>query len=165
MTDFHLNDEQRAELFTIIATTEHETARKRAYGIYYVHLGYSIRTAAKLAGIARNTLRSWLRSVQQESVSVLTERPHGGRRPQTDPTYRQHLKQLLAHDPCTYGYTAPGWTVPLLRHHLQAETGLTLSDPRMRTLLHHLGYRYGTPFPVDHAPTTPVLTWVKVAER
>ena len=37
------------------------------------------------------------------------------------------------------------WTVERLRQHLEKETGIDLSEPRLRALLKRKGYRYRRP--------------------
>lgn len=143
MNNIHLDDNQLSALHYLIATTPLEATRKRAYGIVFVHSGYSIRHAAKLAGISRNTLRTWLRRFEAEGVDVLSERPQGGRLPRPPSMdYCTRLEYLLASNPREWGYDEPAWTVKTLRHQMQTDTGIWIGERRLRQLLHESGYRY-----------------------
>ena len=55
------------------------------------------------------------------------------------------MEQVLEQEPKDLGYDFAMWTVERLRQHLEKETGIDLSEPRLRALLKRKGYRYRRP--------------------
>ena len=52
---------------------------------------------------------------------------------------------MLEQEPKDLGYDFVVWTVDRLRQHLEKETGIALSEPRLRALMKRKGYRYRRP--------------------
>lgn len=80
----------------------------------------------------------------QGDERVLRPEPPSGRPPLTGPSEDAQIESILQQDPQALGYHATGWTVPLLRHHLQKQ-GIFLSERTIRRRLRSLGYVWKRP--------------------
>jgi len=125
-----------------IASERHPGAGQRAAAIRLLHLGSTPAKAAIQLGCTAKTVRLWRRRFLAEGVAGLADRPRSGRPLKGDARYQQVLEDALAHDPEDLGLRFASWTVQRLRDYLAHETGIALSDGRMRALLRRLGYRY-----------------------
>lgn len=136
-----LTHQQRIGLEQTMERSSHPVTR-RAQALLLLHKGCPPRLVAERVAVSRSTVYAWHQRYIAEGIDGLADRPRSGRPLKGGGHYQQALEQALAHDPETLGYPIRGWTVPHLRDHLAQHTGITLSDGRMRALLHRLGYRY-----------------------
>jgi transposase len=117
--------------------------RRRAEAIKRLHEGQTPRAAAEAVGVTARTVRTWLKRYRQEGLDGLRDRPRAGRPSKASAEYKEVLQAILEESPFDFDYEgAVGWTVRLLRDCMARKTGITLSDGRMRVLLHRLGYQY-----------------------
>ena len=92
------------------------------------------------------TIYAWItRWRTTTTLDGLANQPKPGRPSKADPSYHTALMDVLERDPHDYGYDFTIWTLERLRHHLAKETGLLLSEPRLRALMKQHGYRYRRP--------------------
>jgi len=87
----------------------------------------------------------WLKRWQQDGIEGLANKPKSGRPAKADEAYSQALERVLEQEPPELGYEFSIWTVARLQAHLEKETGIDLSEPRLRALMQRQGYRYRRP--------------------
>jgi transposase len=140
---FHLTAAQLAAIENTITHSACPRVRRRAEAITLVHDGHTPAQVAQTLGVTVETVRRWLRRYRRDGVDGLADRPRSGRPSKADQAYHDTLEAILAETPYDMGVEdASGWTVTLLRQWMEQDTGISLSDRRMRVLLHTLGYRY-----------------------
>ncbi|HSG43330.1 MAG TPA: helix-turn-helix domain-containing protein [Anaerolineales bacterium] len=76
---------------------------------------------------------------------ALANRPRSGRPPKADEAYATKLVEVIAKEPKELGYDFMLWSVERLSAHLEKETGIQLSESRLRALIKRKGYRYRRP--------------------
>jgi transposase len=116
--------------------------RRRAQALLLFHEGYPANKVAALSATSRSTVYAWRQRWHLYGPAMLSDLPRSGRPLKGGARYQRDLEEALAHDPDELGYPFRAWTVQRLREHLARETGITLSDGRMRALLQRMGYRY-----------------------
>lgn len=143
--DYHLNEEQLAEIEKAIRHDKRPEVRQRSTVIRLLHLGHKPADIAQMQAVSIPTVYGWYKRWQQEGIEGLANQPKSGRPAKADDAYSQKLEQVLAQEPQELGYDFAVWTVERLRQHLERETGIDLSEPRLRALLKRNGYRYRRP--------------------
>ena len=143
--DYHLNDEQLAEIEKAIRHDKRPEVRQRCTVIRLLHLGHKPEEISKMQAISIPTVYGWLKRWQQDGIEGLANKPKSGRPTKTDDAYSQALERVLEQEPKELGYDFAIWTVDRLRQHLEKETGIALSEPRLRALMKRKGYRYCRP--------------------
>lgn len=143
--DYHLNEQQLAEMETAIRHDTRPEVRQRCTVIRLLHLGYKPEQIAEMQAISIPTVYGWLKRWQQAGIEGLANKPKSGRPTKADDAYGQKLECVLEQEPKDLGYDFAIWTVDRLRAHLEKETGIALSEPRLRALMKRKGYRYRRP--------------------
>lgn len=169
-----LTVQQLHELRQVVVDAENDRVRRRAEAIKLVLQGQSTQEVAEAVGVSVPTIRAWLRRYQNQGPDGIRDRPRSGRPRKANKHCVDLLEAALAETPFDMGYDHDegGWTVSLLRDFMKRETGIRLSDGRMRALLHHRGYTYRPapslldrmlpPFPKDYAD---IKVWLKLEEK
>lgn len=98
-----------------------------------------------MQSISIPTVYGWLNRWRKDGIPGLANKPKSGRPTKTDDAYSQALERVLEQEPKDLGYDFAIWTVDRLRAHLEKETGIALSEPRLRALMKRKGYRYRRP--------------------
>lgn len=143
--DYHLNEQQLAEIEKAIRHDKRPEVRQRSTVIRLLHLGHKPAEIAKMQAISIPTVYGWFKRWQQDGIEGLVNKPKSGRPAKADDAYSQTLEQVLEQEPKDLGYDFAVWTVERLRQHLEKETGIDLSEARLRALLKRKGYRYRRP--------------------
>lgn len=142
----HLTDDELRVLEHAMRHDKRPAVRQRATAMRLLHLGHSPSAVATMHAVSIPTIYAWIARWQSaKTVDGLANQPKPGRPSKADQTYHTALAQVLERDPRDVGYDFTIWTVERLRHHLAKETGLLLSEPRLRTLMKQHGYRYRRP--------------------
>jgi transposase len=143
--DYHLNEDQLAEVEKAIRHDKRAEVRQRSTVIRLLHLGHKPEEIASMQAMSIPTVYGWLKRWQQDGIEGLANRPKSGRPAKADDAYSQTLERVLEQEPKELGYDFAIWTVDRLRQHLEKETGIALSEPRLRALMKRKGYRYRRP--------------------
>jgi putative transposase len=110
-----------------------------------LHLGHKPEEVAEMQAVSQPTIYGWWKRFQKGGVEELANKPRSGRPMKADEGYIALLEQVVEQEPAELGYGFTVWTVDRLGEHLAKETGIKLSEPRMRALLKRQGYRYRRP--------------------
>lgn len=91
------------------------------------------------------TIYGWIKRWQGGGIEALANQPRSGRPPKADDAYATKLVDVIAKEPKELGYDFMLWSVERLSAHLEKETGIQLSESRLRALIKRKGYRYRRP--------------------
>ena len=142
---YQTTDEEVEILEHAIRHDKRPEVRQRATAIHMLHLGHHPTEVAKTMAVSLPTLYNWHARWQDGGVAGLANRPKSGRPAKADEEYCRVLEETLAKEPPELGYAFTIWTVNRLREHLERQTGIDLSEGRMRVLLRKKKYRYRRP--------------------
>jgi transposase len=107
--------------------------------------GVAVATVAQTLNCTETSVYNWVAAWRANGVKGVAEGVHPGKVRRLDLAAEAVLEALLtASDPQTHGYTATGWTVPLLRTEL-AKRGWEAAERTIRRTLHRLGWRWKRP--------------------
>jgi len=116
---------------------------RRTLALLEIADGRRVSEVARLVRVSRETVSNWL------SLYTETRQPASllDRRRQGRPTFWSDerveiLHDALAHTPDELGYLAVNWSVPLLREHVERESGSRPSGATVRRQLHRLNYAW-----------------------
>lgn len=143
--DYHLNEQQLAEIEQAIRHDKRPEVRQRCTVIRLLHLGHKPGQVAVMQAISSPTVYGWFNRWRQGGIEGLVNKPKSGRPAKADEAYIQALERLLEQEPKELGYNFTIWTVDRLGQHLEQETGIILSEARLRALMKRKGYRYRRP--------------------
>jgi len=143
--DYHLNEEEIQAVEAGIRRDKRPEVRQRCTTIRLLHLGYKPEQVAKMQAVSIPTIYSWINRWRSGGVEELANKPRSGRPPKADEGYCLRLAEVLEKEPQALGYGFTVWTIDRLRAHLEKETGIELSESRLRALLKRKGYRYRRP--------------------
>lgn len=143
--DYHLNEQELAEIETAIRRDKRPEVRQRCTAIRLLHLGHKPAEIAQMQAISIPTVYSYYNRWREGGIEGLATKVRSGRPPKTGEEYRQALEETLEKDPHELGYDFSIWTLERLRLHLEKVTGTSLSVIRLHILLKRLGYRYRRP--------------------
>ncbi len=119
--------------------------RQRATGIRLLHLGKAPAEVAELLNVALATVYNWHERFRKGGIASLSDEPRSGRPPLATAAYCQVLERVITTDPSELGYGFTIWTLERLCAHLHKETGISLSDDTLRTVLAQHDFVYRRP--------------------
>ncbi len=147
---FTLTDAQTAELWQAYDRTKDGPTRTRYQAVRLYGAGYPVAQIVEITGCSRTSLMDWCRLFRQHGVRGLVDGRLGGNRAKLTPhqreTMRAHLhqytpRQLFGPDAATPD--GQFWTVPDLKHAVQAWFGVTwTSASSYLALLADCGFSY-----------------------
>jgi transposase len=145
MRNYHLKDDELAQLEVSIRRDKRPEVRQRCTAIRLLHLGHKAEEVAQMQAVSKPTIYGWWKRWCASGVEGLANKPRSGRPPKADETYIARVEEVVEQAPSDLGYGFMVWTVDRLRAHLAKETGIELSEPAFRALLKRQGYRYRRP--------------------
>jgi transposase len=144
-TEYQLKPKELAEIEKAIRQDKRAEVRQRAMAIRQLHLGQKPEVVAEQQMVSLPTIYNWHKLWREQGIEGLANRPKTGRPAKATEAYCQKLGQMLEKEPAEDGYRFAIWTSDRLRTHLEKETGILLSEGRLRALLKKKGYRYRRP--------------------
>jgi len=142
---YQLTDEEVEILERAIRHDARPEVRQRATAIRMLHLGNHPNEVANILAVSLATLYNWHARWRAGGLEGLANRPKSGRPGKADEEYCRVLEETIAKEPPELGYAFTIWTVRRLQAHLKKETGIHLSESRLRILLKEKDYRYRRP--------------------
>lgn len=143
--DYHLNDQELQAIEMAIRHDKRAEVRQRCIVIRLLHLGYKPEQVAEMQAVSKPTVYGWVKRWKQGGVEGLATKPRSGRPAKATQEYARLLAEVVEKEPQEFGYDFTVWTVERLRQHLEKETGICLSESRLRALMKRKGYRYRRP--------------------
>ena len=141
-----LTPHQRRNLLRSLRTTSDARLYRRVLALVLVDRGQTVCSVAKTLRVGRASVHNWLRRFRlTHDPQGLLDRPGRGRHSIWTDELTDLLEQALAVPPASLGYVANGWTLPLLREHLERLSGQRLSESTLRRQMRARGMRYKRP--------------------
>ncbi len=116
--DYHLNEQQLAEVEKAIRHDKRAEVRQRCTVIRLLHLGHKPAQVAVMQAISTPSVYGWYNRWRQDGIAGLANKPKSGRPAKADEAYSQALERLLEQEPKALGYDFAIWTVARLGQHL-----------------------------------------------
>src|SRR4030065_1673679 len=139
---YQKTDEEIKILEQAIRHDERPEVRQRATAIRMLHLESHPTEVAKGMAVSLPTLYNWHARWKKNGLEGLANRPKSGRPGKADEENCRVLEETIFKEPPELGYAFTIWTVKRLRHHLERQTVITLSESRLGVLLRKKKYRY-----------------------
>jgi transposase len=143
--NFHLNDDELAQVEQTLRKDKRPEVRQRATAIRLLHLGHKPAAVAAMFLVSEQAIYQWHRRYREGGLAALVNQPKGRPQRKADDAYLQAMEETLAQEPSELGYDFAIWTVERLRNHLARVTGVHLSISRLRSLLRQRDYVYRRP--------------------
>lgn len=126
----------------VLRQTNDLEAFRRALILRNLHFGGQIGDVAQEMAISRASIYYLLRQFQDlgDLSQFLMRQPGSGRPSLWTASLRKKLQSTLEKDPEDFGYFARGWTIGLLKDHLEQACQVRFSDESIRRELHKLKY-------------------------
>ena len=146
MSRLHLTHEQCRRLRRQLAQAEDVRLYRRTLAVLEYDRGRPVTDIADALGVTRQSVHNWVAAFGRDlDPSALAGGGWPGRPPVLTADDEGWLRLLLSCAPQQLGYSATGWTAPLLREALHRDTGRRPSDDTLRRALHRLGYVWKRP--------------------
>ena len=143
---------QTAEICELMKRTTSRVEAQRCRIVLLLAEGRRVREVHKMVGCVRSTVYETLyRFVDEGMDGLLVQRLHAAARKAT-PEVRARLLTYLDHTPRHFGWQRPTWTRELLALQLQTDTGVTLCNSYIGTILRQEKCRRGRPRPALRIP-------------
>ena len=142
---YQLKPKELAEIEKAIRQDKRAEVRQRAIVIRQLHLGQKPSDVAEQQMVSVPTIYNWHKLWREGGTEGLANKPKTGHCAKVTEVYCQKLDEMLDKEPAAYEYRCAIWTIDRLRAHLAKETGILLSESRVRALLKKKGYRYRRP--------------------
>jgi transposase len=114
---------------------------RRTAAVLDLARGRPTADVAHTLGVSRQTVYNWVAAYAAgHDATALADAERPGRPSVWSDELRATLRGGLGQPPDGLGYPAVGWTVSLLREHLEHRGGRRLSDSTVRRELRRLGY-------------------------
>lgn len=114
--------------------------RERLQAILWIHVGEYAQDVAKKIGRSRQAVASYVAYFNDKGLKGLLEIGRGpGRKASLNIRQIEQLLDWIKVGPRALGYSFNLWDCKRLAHHIHKEWGITLSDERLRQILHESG--------------------------
>jgi transposase len=143
--DYHLNAEEIEAVEQALRHDKRPEVRQRCTVIRLLHLGHKPGEIAKMQAVSDPTIYGWIKRWRSGGLEALADKARSGRPPKADDAYSLALVEAIEKEPLAFGYNFMLWTVERLSAHLEKQTGIRLSESRLRALIKRKGYRYRRP--------------------
>lgn len=147
-----LSNEERAELERLYRRTRDGALKMRSLMIRLLDKGEKPREIADRLGVSSVTIWRWSHRYLLEGIAGLHTRPRKGRPPKLRPEVRELLVQAAESSPRNVGLNSSNWTLGLLAHYLERETGIKMSLEAVRQCLRRAGFTLKRPSAVVISP-------------
>lgn len=120
----------------------------RLHGVLLVAQGMSANQAAGYLGDSPRSVQYWVKRLNEEGLSGLTESPGRGRPGRLSENQLRELGSVLRESPRSAGIAVNLWDGKTLRHWLKEHWQVQLSVRQCQRIFRQLGFRQGKPRPV-----------------
>jgi transposase len=149
MTLFTLKPKEYTALQALNAHVCRGDEWRRAQALVWLTEGESVVEIAERLTVSRQSVYNWVQRFRQRDDQGLLQRLRDGERSGRPRTAKGIIDALIAEvidrDPQALGYNATIWTVALLKHYLQDEHGIEVSDKSISRTMARLGIRWKRP--------------------
>jgi len=145
LIDYTLAPDDLQAIERAIATDPQPRVRQRATGIRMLHLGKKPKEVAELLNVSTGTVYNWHGRWREDGLDGLADQPRSGRPKLATAAYVAELEKAIETEPSDLGYEFTIWTAERLLQHLEAKTGIGMSDDTLRAVLAEHDYVYRRP--------------------
>ena len=131
-----------------IRRSEQSRYDHRLHGVLLVAQGMSAHQVAGYLGDSPRTVQYWVRRLNEEGLSGLTETPGRGRPGRLSESQLSELGSVLRTSPRSVGMEANLWDGKTLRHWLKEHWEVKMSVRQCQRMFRQLGFRQRKPRPV-----------------
>jgi transposase len=117
-----------------------EAVKRRVKAGRMLKSGKKPAEVAKAVGVARQTVYTWVRILEEGGIDALREINVGGRPAQLAPEQFERLRQLLLDGAPAQGFGTELWTIKRVRHLIEREFGHRYSEVHVWRILGGLGF-------------------------
>lgn len=135
-----LDEATGAELRRRYDTTPDPETRLRYQMVWLAHLGRRVPQIARDVLRSADTVTRVLHRFLAGGLDAVPRRTPPGAAPTVTPAWEAELLRVIDLDPHAVGVASANWTTGLLAEHLAQQTGIAVSDERVRQALHAHGY-------------------------
>ena len=135
----------------------------RCHAILMRHRGLLSGTVASIVGVHANSVRGWVRRVEEHGIYGLLDKEYPGAVPKLDAEQKDRLKAIVEGGPESFGLDTGIWTGPLVREVILREFGVRYHVSQVRRILAQLGFSVQYPrVRLSKADTEKQDEWLKV---
>jgi len=117
-----------------------EAVKRRVRAGRMLMSGKKPAEVAKSVGVARQTVYTWVRILEEGGIDALREINVGGRPAQLAPEQFERIRQLLLEGPQAQGFGTELWTIKRVRHLIERKFGHRYSEVHVWRILGGLGF-------------------------
>lgn len=141
-----LSPSEHRALERLLSETRDAHNYRRILSVLRLARGDSPEHVAETLSVAVASIYRWAeRYNSRRRADDLCDRQRSGRPPKLDAHAEARLRGLLTKTPESFGYQSHSWTVALLRSHLAAHDGISVSQETLRRRLHQMNFRWKRP--------------------
>jgi transposase len=119
---------------------------RRTLALLEIADGRAVSEVAQMLRVSRGSVHNWVALyTEHRDPTSLVDRPRGGRPSFWSGETGVILREALEQSPDALGYMAVNWSIPLLREHIEKESGTRPSAATVSRQLHRLGYVWKRP--------------------
>lgn len=139
--EWKLTAKQKRKLQRSLGQVRDAREYRRLFALLEVARGGRVGEVARKLGVTRQSVHNWLGRYRGGGRLVgLRDARRTGRPSLWTGRLDKALRKALAQPPNRCGYQAGNWTVELLQHYLEDQTGVCPSDSSLRRKLDASGY-------------------------
>lgn len=117
-----------------------DVTKRRVRAGRMLQRGVAPAEVAQRVGVARQTVYTWKRVLDEGGVDALRQSRRTGPQRQLDEAARARLCELLLESPTAHGFGTELWTLGRIRKIIQREWGVRHSEVHVWRLLGQLGF-------------------------
>ena len=122
----------------ILSSNDESRFHFRVFAVNLVLSGFSASEIAKMAGVSKVAVTSWVKAVDENGFDALRAKGRSGRPSKLTEEQLQEIDSVLQSDPNAYGYKL--WNGPSLSTYINSTYKVSLSVRQCQRLFHGLGY-------------------------
>lgn len=117
-----------------------EVTKRRVRAGRMLQRGISPAAVAQRVGVARQTVYTWKRVLDEEGIDALRQARRTGPQSKLDEAALSRLREVLLESPTAHGFGTELWTLKRVQHLIRREFGVRHSEVHVWRLLGQLGF-------------------------
>lgn len=117
-----------------------EVTKRRVRAGRMLQRGISPAAVAQRVGVARQTVYTWKRVLDEEGIDALRQARRTGPQSKLDEAALSRLREVLLESPTAHGFGTELWTLKRVRQLIRREFGVQHSEVHVWRLLGQLGF-------------------------
>lgn len=117
-----------------------EVTKRRVRAGRMLQRGISPAAVAQRVGVARQTVYTWKRVLDEGGIDALRQARRTGPQSKLDEAALSRLREVLLESPTAHGFGTELWTLKRVQHLIRREFGVRHSEVHVWRLLGQLGF-------------------------